>query len=120
MSPPAAASTSPSESLPARIEVLYFDGCPNHAAVLARLRELLARRDEQPVIELVRVDSDDDARAHRFLGSPTVRIDGADIEPDAAERTDYGLKCRLYRTAAGLAGMPDEAELAAALDRTRP
>jgi hypothetical protein len=115
MSPPAVASTRPSESRPARIEVLYFDGCPNHEPVLARVRELLSPEDPPPVIELVRVDSDDEAGARRFLGSPTVRIDGADIEPGADERTDYGLKCRLYRTAAGLAGMPDDAALLAAL-----
>src|SRR4051794_24198680 len=100
MSPPAAASTRPTEPRPARIEVLYFDGCPHQEPVLARMRELLTSRGEPPLIELVRVDSDEDARARRFLGSPTVRIDGADIEPGAAERTDYGLKCRLYRTAA--------------------
>ena len=116
MSPPAAASTSPTEPRPARIEVLYFDGCPDHEPVLARVRELLTA-DAEPLIELVRVDSDEDARTRCFLGSPTVRIDGADIEPGAGERTDYGLKCRLYRTAAGLSGMPDDAALAAALAR---
>jgi hypothetical protein len=117
MSPPAAASTSPAEPRLARIEVLYLAGCPHHKPVLKRLRELLSAARLPTVVRLVRVDSEADARDRRFLGSPTVRVDGADIEPGANERTDYGLKCRLYRTAAGLAGRPDDATLVAALQR---
>jgi hypothetical protein len=48
------------------------------------------------------------AQRERFLGSPTVRVDGRDIEPGAEDRDDYGLKCRLYRTDAGLRGTPDD------------
>lgn len=118
MSPPAAASTSPTEPRPARIEVLYFDGCPHHQAVVERVRELVAGERQPLAIELVHVASDQDARARRFLGSPTVRINDADVEPGADQRTDYGLKCRLYRTAAGLVGTPDDAMLRAAFRRT--
>jgi hypothetical protein len=118
MSPPAAASTRPTDPRPARIEVLYFDGCPNHEPVIERIRELIDAERHPAVIELVHVDSDAEAHTRRFLGSPTVRIDGADIEPGADQRTDYGLNCRLYRTPAGLARMPDDATLRAAFTRT--
>jgi hypothetical protein len=59
----------------------------------------------------------DDAGAHRerFLGSPTLRIDGRDVEPGAEERTDFGLKCRLYRTPEGFAGTPPDAWVLEAL-----
>ena len=43
----------------------------------------------------------------RFLGSPTVRVHGRDIEPGADKRTDFALSCRVYRTDAGLAGEPE-------------
>ena len=43
----------------------------------------------------------------RFLGSPTVRIGGRDVEPGAEGRTDFGLSCRLFRTERGVAGQPD-------------
>ncbi len=88
------------------VELLYFDGCPSHEPLLVRLRELVegAGRDEE--VRLVRVESDDEARATRFLGSPTVRVDDRDVEPTARSRTDFGLKCRLYPTPAGLSATP--------------
>jgi hypothetical protein len=51
----------------------------------------------------------------RFLGSPTVRVDGRDVEPGADLREDFGLKCRLYRTEDGLTGTPAEEWLLAAI-----
>lgn len=102
-----------------RIELLYFDGCPSHAAFLPRLRELLAQaRVDAPIAER-RVQSDADARRERFLGSPTLRVDGVDVDPDAGERTDFGLKCRLYRSADGLSGAPRDQWVLDALHRAR-
>jgi hypothetical protein len=49
-------------------------------------------------LALRRIDTSDDAEAQRFLGSPTVRVNGRDVDPGAEGRTDYGLKCRLYRS----------------------
>jgi hypothetical protein len=48
-------------------------------------------------IEPVRIASDQEADTQRFLGSPTLRVDGADVEPGADARADFGLKCRIYR-----------------------
>jgi hypothetical protein len=101
-----------------RIELLYFDGCPNHEALLPRLREVVADTDASADVHLRRITDDRTARRERFLGSPTVRVDGRDVEPDAEYRTDYGMKCRLYRTAAGLSGQPPEEWLRAALRRS--
>jgi hypothetical protein len=102
-----------------RIELLYLDGCPNHQPLHARLRELVSAHDLQATIVPVRVGSGAEARARRFLGSPSVRVDGVDVEPGAAQRTDYGMKCRLFFTPQGLRGMPDEAWMLAALERAR-
>ena len=79
-----------------RIEVLDFDGCPNYEALLPRLHKILERTGVSAEIDLRRIASDDAAQRERFLGSPTVRINGRDVEPEAERRTDYGLKCRLY------------------------
>lgn len=54
-----------------------------------------------------------------FLGSPSIRVDGRDIEPGAQARTDYVLSCRLYRTEDGTSGQPDERLLRDALRSTR-
>lgn len=98
-----------------KVELLYFDGCPNHDALLPRLRELLAREGSPAGIDLRRITDDEAAQRERFLGSPTVRVDGRDVEPDAERRTDYGMKCRLYRTPTGLSGQPQDEWLRAAL-----
>jgi len=88
------------------IELLYFDGCPGHEAILPRLRELLAQAGvDEPVLQR-RVESDKAAQQERFLGSPTLRVDGVDVDSGAAHRADYGLKCRLYSTPGGLRGAP--------------
>jgi hypothetical protein len=91
------------------IEVLYFDGCPNHEALLLRLRELMAQTGVDEPVKLIRVESTAAAQQQSFLGSPTLRITGEDVDPGASSRSDYGLKCRLYPTPGGLRGViPDE------------
>jgi hypothetical protein len=92
-----------------RIELLYFDGCPNHEAFVPHLRELLTGARIDATIELRRVESVEDAERECFLGSPTVRVDGRDVDPGAQQRSDYGMKCRLYATEDGLRGTPPDA-----------
>ena len=98
-----------------RIELLYFGGCPSHDALLPRVRGMLDGAEIGDKVELRRVESVEEAERERFLGSPTLRVDGHDIEPGADQRTDFGLKCRLYRTAAGTAGLPPDGMVLKAL-----
>lgn len=102
-----------------KVELLYFDGCPSYERFLPRLRELIAGTEIAGDVELRRVESPEAAVAERFLGSPTVRVAGVDVEPGAGERDDFGLKCRLYRTAAGLRGTPAEEWVIQALNSKR-
>jgi hypothetical protein len=97
------------------VEVLYFDGCPNHESLVPRLHELLARTGSDAALTLRRVETSQQAERERFLGSPTVRVDGRDVDPAAAGRDDYGLKCRLYATDEGLRGTPPDAWILDAL-----
>lgn len=91
-----------------RVEILYFDGCPNHEPARALVERVAAEQRVEPAIELVEVVGPDAAADLRFLGSPTIRIDGRDVEPGAEERNEFVLSCRVYRTERGLAGQPDE------------
>ena len=102
-----------------KVQVLYFDGCPHYEALLPRLRRLLSSAGASTDIELVRVEDAAVAERERFLGSPTVRIDGEDVEPGADQRTDFGFKCRLFATREGLRGMPADEWVLAALQRTQ-
>jgi hypothetical protein len=91
------------------IEIFYFDGCPNHERLLARLPSLLRRHQITAEIVPHEIPDADSAQRERFLGSPSIRVAGRDVEPGADDRRDYGLKCRIYHTPTGLAGLPTDA-----------
>lgn len=93
-----------------RIELLYFEGCPGYERLLPMLKTTMRAAGVQADIELRTITTVAEAERCLFLGSPTVRIDGKDIEPTAAARTDFGLKCRLYR-GAGPTSRPADEEL---------
>jgi hypothetical protein len=91
------------------IEILCFDGCPNYDGLETRIRALVAGLGSEIPIRVRRIASDAQAHEEHFLGSPTVRVNGVDVEPDARTRRGYGLVCRAYRTDAGLRGSPPDA-----------
>ena len=91
-----------------KIELLYFDDCPNFEQLLPKLQKLVDEHAPGNRVELKRVASPTAARQENFLGSPTVRVDGKDVEPAASTRSDFGLKCRLYRGAGQQFDMPAE------------
>lgn len=88
-----------------RAELLYFDGCPNWIVAEERLVEAaqLVSRDDLTVHRR-KVDTEHDAVAMGFTGSPTILIDGRD--PFATGDEQVGLACRVYSTPNGLAGSP--------------
>ena len=98
-----------------KVELLYFDGCPNYESFVPHLRELMDRAAVDAELELRRVESDTEARRLRFLGSPTVRVDGRDVEPEADGRIGYALQCRLYRTPDRVSGVPPDELIVRAL-----
>ncbi|MBS1860553.1 MAG: hypothetical protein JSS68_02465 [Actinobacteria bacterium] len=100
-----------------RIELLYFEGCPSHEEALSRLRDLIAKEGLDAEVELRRIESAGEAARERFLGSPTIRVDGADVDPGAAGRECFGLECRLYRAEGGVSRIPPDAWIESALRR---
>ena len=97
------------------VELLWFAGCPNHPAARELLLEVVAQLASDSVIR--DVDASDPAVAERvrFPGSPTIRIDGIDIEPGFRAADDYTPRCRLFRTDRGLARIPPREWIEAAL-----
>lgn len=100
-----------------QIEVLVFDGCPNLDSAIERVREAMRLANVAADLRVVRVESDDDAKRLHFLGSPTVRVDGVDVEPGSIGREDCGLQCRIYSVAGRHQGTPPADWIAAALCR---
>jgi len=97
------------------IELLYWEGCPSHPQALADLREAMRELGLDPrSIEVRRIDTDEQAVRARFAGSPTIRIDGADVRDPGEE--PYGLTCRIYNRRDGrISPTPDPADLREAL-----
>jgi hypothetical protein len=87
-----------------KIELLYFDDCPSWENALDHLKAVLADQGDHAEVNLIRVESDQAAQDHHFVGSPTIRIDGVDLFPTA--HSNYGLGCRVYRTEEGMRGWP--------------
>jgi hypothetical protein len=97
------------------IEILTFDGCPNREPAIEFVSRVTRERGIDAEVEVIDVPDAEAARQTRFLGSPTIRVDGHDIEPGADARTDYALSCRVFRTDSGASGRPDERWLVDAL-----
>ena len=93
------------------IEVLYFESCPHYAPTMDAVREVVAQLGVQAELRGLEVRDDDDAQRLRFLGSPTIRVDGVDVEQEARSRTDYAMSCRVY----GGSGLPPREMIEAAL-----
>ena len=97
------------------VEVLTFEGCPHAEQALELVRRVIAESGIGATVRRVDVPDPEAAAAHRFLGSPTIRVNGHDIEPGTGARDEYVLSCRVYRTRSGLKGEPDERWLRDAL-----
>jgi hypothetical protein len=77
------------------VSFLYYEDCPSYDLALERLREVMAEEGIPGEVEVVKVETEEQARALRFVGSPTIRVDGQDIDPPGDSH--YALTCRAYR-----------------------
>ncbi len=89
-----------------KIELLYFDGCPTHEKALEILKECVDEYAPGSKIEIIKVESEQQAAAEKFLGSPTLRVQGQDIDPLAKGKDDYGMRCRIYQYNGQFGGTP--------------
>jgi hypothetical protein len=87
------------------IEILYIEGCPNLPATVEAVKNALRQVERNCPITETKVGDQGMALHVGFLGSPTIRVDGLDIEPSARLRTTYGMMCRTYE---GSGGVPSE------------
>jgi hypothetical protein len=97
-----------------RIELLWWRECPSWERALAELREEAASLGLDPdAIEVREIVTGNDAERERFAGSPTIRVDGRDVQPT---EEPAGLTCRVYRLRDGrISPLPDRGDLRDAL-----
>ncbi len=91
-----------------KVEFLYFEGCPNHEVALTNLREVLRAAGLKDEIEIISIETPEAATRHRFLGSPSIRINHQDLEITEDDSTEYSLRCRRYKNGEALAGIPSQ------------
>ena len=97
------------------VELLWWRGCPSWEQAVAIVREQLELAGLEPdALEMREIRTDAEAQAEGFPGSPTIRVDGHDIQDPGDQ--PVGLACRVYRLADGrISALPDPSDVAAAL-----
>ncbi len=89
------------------IEILYFEGCPNHEPTALLLNETLKELGINAEIVMTDVKNNDDAIEKKFIGSPSIRINGRDLELDEKdEYVHYSMQCRMYSYGDRHSGIP--------------
>ena len=100
------------------IELLYFEGCPDWSEARKLLSEVLTEHALPDEVTLVKIDSNEEAQRRQFVGSPSIRVDGVDVEPGAA--TDgFNMECRLYWIDGKPVGLPSREWVEAAVVRAK-
>jgi hypothetical protein len=90
--------------VPMNIDILYFQGCPNSGPTVRLVQEILTAEGVQAAVREVDVPDAETARRLDFPGSPTVRVNGQDIEPGGPVPFGYG--CRTYVYQGKRTGIP--------------
>ena len=93
-----------------KIEVLYFEGCPNYLPAVDRLKAVLRPAGLPAEVSEIEVTDESVAKRLKFFGSPTIRVNGSDIEADFRHVQDTGFACRRYPD-----GLPSEEMIRTAL-----
>ena len=98
-----------------KIEVFYWEGCPSHPEALELLEQVLTADEIDARVELHEVTTQEEAQALRFPGSPTIRVDGRDVDPAGADARP-ALTCRIYHLPDGtVSPVPTREQLEEAL-----
>ena len=89
-----------------KVELFYFDGCPSYIRALENLKTALRLQQMPDTVEMIHVADAGEAQTKRFIGSPTIRIDGVDVEGPDADAHGYAYGCRVYVGDTGTVGWP--------------
>jgi hypothetical protein len=97
------------------VEFLYWEGCPSHPEARELLEDVVRRRGLDVEIQVKHVATRQEAAKLQFPGSPTIRVDGRDVDPAGADEPP-SLSCRIYRLPDGrVSPIPSREQLEEAL-----
>ena len=98
-----------------KVELLFWEECPSYPEALELLRDVLAARGLVDGVELREVRTQEEAEALAFPGSPTIRVDGRDVDA-AGAGSRPALSCRIYHLPDGrVSPVPTREQLEEAL-----
>jgi hypothetical protein len=100
------------------VELLWWDGCPSSGEAHALVRRVMTEAGLDPEsLRSIEIETDDAAERESFVGSPTIRVDGRDVQPPQ-EDEPLGLTCRVYHLRDGrISPLPDPEDIKEALVR---
>jgi hypothetical protein len=101
-----------------KIRFLYYEDCPSHDEALRRLNQCVEAEGISADVEIVKVETAEEAEKLQFIGSPTIIVNGHDIDPPV--NPHYALNCRAYRLEDGrISPLPSEAMIRKALRKAK-
>lgn len=100
-----------------KIELLYFHGCHVYKIALENIKEVIKEKGLDTEVDLKEIKNDKQALKDKFLGSPTVRINGVDIDPEAKIINKYSMTCRLYLEDGAVNELPSKKMIRQAIDK---
>ncbi len=90
-----------------KIQFLYFSDCPNHKKARENLLEAIEKaRIKDYHIEEIEIKTEEEALKYKFPGSPTIRVNGVDVDPSYVDSGNYGMMCRIYKINGQFYGAP--------------
>jgi hypothetical protein len=101
------------------LDLLYLAGCPNHDLAVELVCSVLEAEGLNAEVRQILIRNDDDARRHGFPGSPTVRVNGRDIEDVPIQQLGIGFACRTYLVEGKSQGLPPRSWLEQAVRTAR-
>lgn len=99
-----------------RVELLTVADCPGKPGAEAGIAEIAAELGLSVSLQIHEVADEREGEQLRFAGSPTIRVEGVDIEPGWASSGDFTLRCRVYQTATGFQALPERGWLRSAYE----
>ena len=99
------------------IEILYFDGCPNVEAARDMVTDVMNQTGAEARVAIIKVETNADAQEKHFIGSPSIRVEGKDVDTAGGENQQYSMRCRVYFTDQGISGLPPRTKLQHAIEQ---
>ncbi|MFY9227698.1 MAG: hypothetical protein WAQ98_33805 [Blastocatellia bacterium] len=100
-----------------KIQLLYFEGCPSYKHALENLNSVLSEQEMKASVEMINITSLVEAEDLHFLGSPTIQIDGVDLEGADAAKAGVGYGCRVYIEGGQMRGWPSKEHIRSSLSK---